>query len=424
MSDEAQLEFDLPRVPPRAACSLAGFTWRTRRDGMVESRPDGSRRVYGLWQRLFGCWDVTNGGRGIREVVPAQPFMTAAGAWDRTLPDTRADHGLRLLAPARSAGPFSDLIGGIPLSLRQLVAETGRFQWLLLDLIRQEPGFAGFLEQARDQGRIHYVHACLSLAGACGLSRSHRRELARDIPTEPRQALMSRLSGVECSRSVPALLARVRGRAPLSAEAYAVFVDVMTSPHHGLLSHVREVTQRRLDALRLLPLDAWFPNVLDLAERWGPCGISRLVRGVLDRAPETERCRAASALGSVRRSDELREWWWRWHERLRIAVPFYPPPPLTGHSHLKAIDSDVALRDEGVSMNNCVAGYLDEVLDGRGYFYHWVGEGLPATVLLVRAGDGAWEFAEALGPTNTPLSEEQYRLVQRAARILGARIPR
>jgi len=64
-------------------------------------------------------------------------------------------------------------------------------------------------------------------------------------------------------------------------------------------------------------------------------------------------------------------------------------------------------------MQHCVAGYAEDVLASKSYFFAWRGK-IRATVQLNRTRDGKWRLAEALGYENEALPTSEHQAIVRA----------
>lgn len=61
-------------TPATHGCQAA--LWRLDGGFLVESRPDGAMRLWGLWDQVFGCWDADG-----NAVTPEWEPLTKLGCW-------------------------------------------------------------------------------------------------------------------------------------------------------------------------------------------------------------------------------------------------------------------------------------------------------------------------------------------------------
>jgi hypothetical protein len=116
--------------------------WRLTDDALVEEGK-GLVRVYGRWDRRFGCWLTSPGTPQVAMVAfrPNWPFLGARGRWLE--PEGRRDDAW-FASRAAIAGYFSL----VPVTVRRLVAPHGDRQWELLETIWREPGAARRLDRS------------------------------------------------------------------------------------------------------------------------------------------------------------------------------------------------------------------------------------------------------------------------------------
>ncbi len=92
-----------------------------------------------------------------------------------------------------------------------------------------------------------------------------------------------------------------------------------------------------------------------------------------------------------------------------LALPF-PEPPSPGSSLLQPVRSYEELHRVASTFRNCLANptraerAVVRVLNGYGYFYHWVGDE-PALLCFQQLGRLGWYLREVRGPRNSPVSD-------------------
>ena len=411
-------QFELPLAPPESRTPLpTSWRWRYRftNQGLVEDITD-RRRVYGDWNRLFGCWEVDLESNASRELVPDWPVLGDNGVW---LPQEKS---LRWMSDFRryiSRHPkwryeaniaFAAYFSAIPTRIRSLVAPLGRYQWVALDLIWQEPNFARFLDDEIHRGNAQYLFACLALGNVVGLGRTDRRAFAEAMMGEKRHVFLGKLTGRACRLGVLRVLAKL-GTEPFPPRYYEDLLCFMRIPRAAkLLFHMRDIGPAQMKALDELPGDVLYPRLLTILddERLVE-SFTCMLRGILLELSEKEWPRVVESLRHVRTLQDLQKWGSRWERRLARAAPL-PPPPIPGDDRLRPLTTLHALRREALAMRNCLHTLEDEVLAGETYYYHWAGSE-PATVMMEHVPGLGWVLAEALGADNEELGDVTLRKI-------------
>ncbi len=184
---------------PWDECEPTTPPWRYRftKNALIENLGR-YRFVFGLWDRLQGCWEVDTETRTFREVTPLWMPLNARGVWslERQSPPSGLDNRKIPRSPQwryHTNAAFAGYFSLIPSRIRAIVAHLGCYQWLALDLIAQVPSFASFLDNEIFEGRMQYVMACLALARADQFPRRNRKRLAELIMTRKRRDLLQNL---------------------------------------------------------------------------------------------------------------------------------------------------------------------------------------------------------------------------------------
>ena len=402
-----ELEFGLG-VP-----SAESWRYSFTKDALVDD--EGERRlILGLWDRMFGAWELRRGRP--REIVPSWRMFRRNGSW-RDPVEVFSDLNPHRIAtwPAKrrhhARAAFTAFFSSIPAHFRALVGPMKWHQWIALDLIWQEPEFAGFLERELFNGNGQYVYAALALASAHRQSRARRRSLARAIMRRPRHEVIAGLAGAPRSKPMLRALSKLDAE-PHSGVFYRRLADVLEDPERvKLLAHAEAFNAEAVYAVADLGPEFVRPNVIPLlgsGERFLAC-VRDIERRARHRSPDI-RARIGQSLGQVRTIPDLLRWHERWEGRLAGDPPF-PPPPIPGNDTLRPLISAHAMRAEARNMQNCIHTYIDPVLDEEAYFYHWHGPE-PSTVMLGLDDDGgAWQCAEILGFDNAVVTDRTERYV-------------
>lgn len=124
-------------MPFTESVSLAAIRWRLSEELLIEEGL-GWYRLYGRWDRKFGCWVQTN--NSLEPFTPDWPFLGKHGLWLE--PDGRRDE-----AWYQSRAALAAYFSLIPTSIRRLVAPHGSRQWVLLETVWRDPSMARILDQ-------------------------------------------------------------------------------------------------------------------------------------------------------------------------------------------------------------------------------------------------------------------------------------
>lgn len=416
-----QLEFNLT---PRAEHGRAAAPWKYRftENALVEELYN-RRFVYGVWENLFGCWIVDPVRQRTREIVPTWQPLNRNGIWrdqrDIRFPVTHAHRGAvsprwRYEANAAFAGYFS----GIPQVARSLVASFEHFQWLGLDLIWKEDRFASFLDDELFNEREQFIFSCFTLSDATERSRTWRHEFVNKLMSEKRPGLLSRLSGLPCSKATIRALYKL-GPTPCSNDVYRGLINFINNhPSSKAFCHADRIPPGVINVLEELPRELLQTNIINIllrdldfvaedlvsVEERLEVSIEQLA-GLFSIAPKNLKAAMTDSLRRVQDLDQLFNYLDRWETRL-IEVIEFPPPPVQGlGNRLVPLSSAAAIREESRQMQNCLTDLIPFVLQKRAYFFHW-GDTIPATVMLENTPEDGWIFSSALGMENEPLPEQ------------------
>jgi hypothetical protein len=417
-----QLEFNLtPRAEHHG--SIEPWLYRFEKGTLLEEI-DSRRYVYGLWDKMFGCWEIDTESHASREFVPSWVPLNSRGIWRDHL-EIRFENAPKdgwLLSPKwryEANAAFAGLFSSIPGRIRSVVAPLARYQWLALDMIWQVPEFVHFLDEEIFNGTQQYVFACLALSKANRLSRSKRRELAKAIMTSKRSQLLSQLSTVPCTKKTIRLLYKL-GNRPCSPNTYQTLIEFAChDPCSKSLQHISHIEPHALGLIGEFPKGFLTENLTRIIfEAPDDCQMLSVIddyevgsgfRTTVDIFPEMSsrwKERISRSLRTVRNFDALPGWGERWAQRLTEIIQF-PSPPFTAIHHLIPLATPRAVRQEAKEMRNCVSRLIGSILTGHAYFYSWDGHE-PATVLIEHTNDSGWQLSQAYGYNNDELSVETH----------------
>ena len=390
----------------------SGEIWshRMERQSLVVDT-DNYTLIFGHWSDLYGTWATDRSNGTTVELIHQWNPFNRLGNFEKDQDLNRRSRyspfPRHWLAWCEICSGFIAYFSQIPLRIRRLVGQLGDHQWLALDLIWQEPEFAWFLEETIAQGRQHYFHACVELAGAADMSRLDRNGFARLLMYERGAVVLSTLTGDSHSRRSIRILVKIIDHSAWKREWYVEFLQLsLTRTGAKAMLHASDIGYLGLPLWRCLPeklqssslLRVFFENVDEARSFIAEIEefFNSLPDSILDRLKES--------LSSISRPCHLEYWVYDNLSRVVASLPF-PLPPIPGTTELIPLASDTAMRHETRLMSNCVVQDVWGVRSGSRFYFHW--QGLEeATVLLSRQGQEEWQFSEILGPNNEPVSQQ------------------
>lgn len=389
--------------------------------------------IYGRWDWVFGCWLAQSRRGPLKEIVPTWPLFQLDGSaayaaprlygrdfWEPTgarggpahvAPPIPDEHLFPQIAPGAVAALhcYLDLI---PRDLRALVAPLGRYQWLFLDAVHRVPGFAAFIRREAETKRIGFAVAAWCAAAAHLMNPCQRRALARRIMTEPRRQLIESLLGKPLSPSAFSALYKFEPRKIRLPVIWKVIECAADPVLRQRLAISRKLSVPFLAILCRVPDWMVLPNVLEalnelatdeenIAAKLIPDAVLQLGKGQHENALRT--------LKTVKNGRELLAAMYRIEERAMARTPF-PPPPISRHGLLVALESAKDLKREARAMRNCIASYTPAVLTGGCFLLAWQGPER-GTVELVRDANGSWTLGSLAGEKSASLSITTVRAI-------------
>mgnify|MGYP006425436489 CR=1 FL=1 len=413
LRSDAMRQFELNLTPRNEHHgSIEPWVYRFETGTLLEEL-DMRRHVYGLWDKLFGCWKIDTGSHTSHEIVPTWVPLNSRGIWRDPL-DIRFENAPKaswLLSPKwryEANAAFVAYFDGIPKRIRRLVGGLEDFQWLALDLIWQVPEFAAFLDDEIHEKRIQYFFACCALAGVVRMPRTERWKFAKSIMATRRPEFLTRLSGIKCTKSTIRILYKLGTKAQ-GANCYQFLLRAAHEPAAAkVFAHAPRIKPAGIEAWLELPEPARLPNLLgfiiaepDIFEDLGEIArqIPKDMPAIWDRMEQ--------ALSTVCAASDIAEW----EERILDEVDF-PKAPFAGCEQLRPLNSGQEMRREAREMHNCLVDMISTVLRGRAYFYHWDGP-LPSTVMLEPCSGGGWYVSEILGRDNAVIAGQSVRRITR-----------
>jgi len=399
--------------------------------------------LFQRWEDGFRCWKSEEGGRPHPTVFP---YRIVHESDPNRLHDDLAlffsfTHGLSMTqskpgcfsfgidAEKLECGedglpvkllPFQELLQSIPEHVRVLVSQCERDHYLALEAMRHVPGFSEFLEQELQGLGMSYLLTVWGLGRARKQPRIFRLELAERMITLPRDKMLETLTDEPCSHALFRLIEKLP-ITDLNPDAIWMAVDALARP--AMRQAVGEIKLISAEALaELVKLPDWLlmPTLVRLLVDAFHQGhtLESIIPPSLLTAPEAMQNRLRESLSGARTLLSLEKRIHQWADRLYYEVSF-PPPPVKGNDLLHPLRTGLMLRQEGRKMQNCVAGYAEDVLDGESYFYAWRGH-IRATVQLDHTSEGHWRLGEALGMENEELPQGEWlKIVESLAESFG-----
>jgi hypothetical protein len=173
-------------LPPNCAEDNNGplMPWQYNFTGvsLVEQIGD-THFVYGLWDKLYGCWEIDPLNNLTREFIPTWRMFDDSGIWlsqaeTRNLDEICFSNTLASQWLFEADAAFAALFSEIPRQIRSLVAPMGKYQGIALDLIWQVPELAPFIDELFHNGIEQQFLSCLAFSNTELKSRAERKDLA------------------------------------------------------------------------------------------------------------------------------------------------------------------------------------------------------------------------------------------------------
>ena len=389
--------------------------YRFTRDALVVDYDD-RKLLFGLWNRLHGFWRVDGTCGEVEETLPRRwRPLNEQGVWSLS-PDAPNSRAGFVPGPGKSAlryeanAAFVAYFDGIPKRIRCLVGGLEDYQWLALDLIWQVPEFATFLDDEIHEKRIQYFFACCAFADVENMSRAERREFARSIIGTRRPEFLTRVSGINCTKSTVRTLYKL-GKKTYASDSYRALLRAALEPAAAkVFAHAPQIKPAGVETWLELPEPARLPNLLGIiiAEPDISEDLGEIARRIPKDMPAIWH-RMGQSLSKLRAASEIAEWCERWEERVLDEVNF-PAAPFSGCKQLRPLSCGQEMRREAREMRNCLGDLIGAVLWGRAYFYHWGGR-QPATVMLETSSESGWYVSRVLGPGNDMIGTKLVRRI-------------
>ncbi len=400
-------------LPP----TYASYDWTS--EGLAE-RSGSDAIVYSYWDRPFAC-TIRRQHREPQDVVPAWPVFDAPDYGRLAEEKSFLAHHPRTLGTGIAAGPGAEAalngyLATLPRLLTRLAAPFGTHQWLVLDLFRRSGELWKLFHRQTALGRLGTLSLMLELFCAAGRTAPKQRQnFAEFLTLSCRETVLLRFLGKQPSPSLLAALERFPPGIDLLDEGAiksALAQGAETPPPDSLTRLEARLTNAILAETGWAEM-ADVPALIDKG-----VSLPRLIATIntgLRNLTDSER---PAALRGLRRANapQSLQWWLSHWTMLAGRSRNFPEPPVPPTPILIPIATTQALHLESRRMRNGVDRFLDDVLAGDLYFYHFDGDPA-ATICLAATGSGDWVLLDAMGADGARLQDEAY------AEILPALLP-
>ncbi|WP_198246346.1 HIRAN domain-containing protein [methane-oxidizing endosymbiont of Gigantopelta aegis] len=392
-----------------------------------------SHYILESWTAGFRCWLQDNKRGTLRRVCLPYPLLTKDGSVN-----TKLLTGLSLannleFQPAPTGVFFGltvkeseahhviqasllSLIAAIPKPVRAIAGQCRSLQYFALEAMRHVSGFEQFLQQELQHVGLAYVCAVWQLARMEQLPYVMRLMVYQRMMSESRRSILESLFELPVSKSLLKSLYKLPPE-DITCDSLWHLYDLFEQPAQAkAIALCPELSPAALGELAKVP--GWMVSpglfqVLATVLNNEQLLVSIIPPAILN-APSDIRSSIQTSFSSIKTVLQLENRIYHWADKLYDNVVF-PEPPFEATGELTPLRDGLALRREGRKMHNCVAGYTQQIVEGRCYFYHWHGEH-PATVQLNQDREGHWLLQEYLGYANHTLPEtEKVRIVNALA---------
>ncbi|WP_044412344.1 HIRAN domain-containing protein [Thiomicrospira microaerophila] len=308
----------------------------------------------------------------------------------------------------------------IPMAYRQAVGKLSgqdpRFsQLMLLRLMKWHPHFAQWLINLAETQGGAYLKFVMTLASFAKLALPLKETFLLSLVGQERHTFLMRLSGVPVKSADLKFIYKLALMDNLwtlyDAKNFLWLLAENEQDVKSVLSQTKQLNLNTVKKILQWPRWLWLGSIWSAVAELDELQIERVVPPLILEAEGNIQNQMLKTLAKVTTYDALEE------VLAKLATTFakvaiFDKPPLAGSLYLTPITTGKGLVDEGKSMQHCVAGYVDWVLKGQSYFYHWHGDEnfpMPLTIELSPFPKSSqWKVVEALGVKNKLPTPEQY----------------
>lgn len=318
----------------------------------------------------------------------------------------------------------------IPLAFRQAVGELSgqdpRFsQLILLRLMKLHPHFAQWLMNLAKAKGGAYLKFVMTLASFSKLALPLKEAFLLSLVGQERHTFLMRLSGVPVKPADVKFINKLALMDNLwtlyDAKDFLWLLAENEPDVKSVLSQTKQLNLNTVKKVLHWPPWLWLGSIWSAVAELDELQIERVWPPLILEAEGDILKQMQKTFAKVNSYDELEE------VLAKVAKKFakqaiFKAPPLAGSQFLTPITSGKDLVNEGQTMQHCVAGYVDWVLRGQCYFYHWHGDENFPTPLTVELSpfpkSSQWQMVEALGVKNKrPTAEHRDYLVRHLANL-------
>ncbi len=304
---------------------------------------------------------------------------------------------------------YKKFIYSIPKRFHTLIVNLNQYQYLALEALYYIEDFESFLKQEIKNQSMNYIIAVWVLSNAKNQPLEKRIEITKEAMYSSRRKVISSLIELPCKKTLLKMINNFDIEDIDCELISALYYFSCNEKLYTAFTKSRKLKKKNiLIAYYELPDWLTLPKIVKAVNQI-PEYINSLNSVFPPMVLQARKEKRKEILASLKYVSSYRN---LEHRLAALTQKFifekeFPVPPFKGSKNLEAIDTGIKLKREGLQMHNCVAGYVEEVLKNRSYFYHWDdGSGEPATIQLSPDGNEFWFLEEALGFDNEELTEE------------------
>ncbi|MEA3404847.1 MAG: HIRAN domain-containing protein [Pseudomonadota bacterium] len=335
-------------------------------------------------------------------------------------PQTFFDQTGKLTTDLQSVLPihFQHWANTIPLSYRKAVGiladnQTQMPQLLILRLMKQHRLFKDWILQLAQSQDGAYLKLMLTLANLENSPLPVWEHWLLSLPGQPRHTLLSRMINIELTA------AQTKKTRKLMLDSLDWKINdiqeflyyTQDSSFQKLLLSAHVIRVGALPYLRTLPRWLWLGKLWQMLSHFKDSAIANVLPPLILEADSKQQLRIIKVFKTLQSPQDLEAKLIKLVEKLAQQQAF-PRPPFKGNNRLYPIETAKALISEGHNMQHCVGGYINSVVRGDSYFYHWVGDPILPTELTLQLKpfpkSSQWQLYEALGYQNQTVSESDW----------------
>ncbi len=323
---------------------------------------------------------------------------------------------------------YKKFMYSIPKRFQPLIVSLNQYQYLALEALYYIEDFEAFLKQEIKNQSLNYIVAVWVLSNAKNQPLEKRIEITNEAIYSSRRKVISSLLELPCKKTLLKMINNFDIEDIDCELISALYYFSCNEKLYTAFTKSRKLKRKNIFiAYYELPDWLMLPKIVKAVNQIPEHikSLSAVFPPMVLNARKEKRKEILASLKYVSSYRNLE------HRLAALTQKFtfekeFPLPPFKGSKNLEAIDTGIKLKREGLRMHNCVAGYVDEVLQNQSYFYHWDdGSGEPATIQLSPDYNEIWFLEEALGFDNEELTEETlFKIKKELVHIMpGQKLP-